>query len=112
MSTQSGTTLTSRILGRWQAQDIAPLVSLAVLLVFFAVASDSLLRPNTVVQVLKQGSVLAIVSVGLTFVLLCAEIDLAVGMIALWTACLCGYLFELPFAAGPGGSGDATNGAV
>jgi ribose transport system permease protein len=99
--------LTRRLLGRWQAQDVAPLVSLAVLVLFFVIASPSFLKLGTVEQVLKQGSVLAIVSVGLTYVLLCAEIDLAVGMLALWTACLCGFLFERPFAAGPGGSGDA-----
>ena len=33
-------------------------------------------------------------------------------MIALWTACLCGWLFELPFAAGTGGSGDAAAWAI
>jgi ribose transport system permease protein len=52
--------------------------------------------------VLKQGAVLGIVSVGLTFVLLCGEIDLSVGTVALWTACLCGVLLEQPFAAGAG----------
>lgn len=73
---------------------MAPLVSLAVLLVFFAFAADNFFKPASLVVILKQGSVLAIVSAGLTFVLLCAEIDLAVGMIALWAAALCGWLFE------------------
>ncbi|HEY1598772.1 MAG TPA: ABC transporter permease [Pirellulales bacterium] len=103
-----------RILGRLEAQDIAPLVSLAVLVLFFALATPSgtFLKPSTLVQVFKQGAVLAIVSVGLTYVLLCAEIDLAVGMVALWTACFCGWLFERPFAAGRAGTGEVSAWAV
>lgn len=83
-----------RLFRGWTPRDLAPLASLAVLALFFAVASPSFLKPGTAVQVLKQGAALGIVSVGLTFVLLCAEIDLSVGFVALWTACLCGWLFE------------------
>lgn len=97
-----------RFRDRFSAQDIAPLVSLALLVLFFSFAAPRFIKPASLVQILEQGSVLAIVAVGLTFVLLCAEIDLAVGMLALWTACLCGWLFERPFAAGPGGEGDAS----
>ncbi len=79
---------------RWEARDLAPLVSLAVLLVFFSLTSQGFLRPATAVQVLKQGSALGIAAVGLTYVLLCGEIDLSVGMLALWTACLCGWSLE------------------
>lgn len=73
---------------------MAPLVSLAALVVFFSFASPSFLKPVTFVQVLQQGAALAIVASGLTFVLLAAEIDLSVGMVALWTACFCGWLFR------------------
>ena len=66
--------------------ELAPLISLAALVGFFAIASDSFLGMGTLGQVLAQGSVLAIAAAGLTFVLLSAEIDLAVGMLALWTA--------------------------
>lgn len=78
----------------WEARDLAPLASLGVLVLFFALASPNFLKPATAVQVLKQGAALGIVSVGLTYVLLCAEIDLSVGFVALWTACLCGWLFQ------------------
>lgn len=88
---------------RWEPRDIAPLVTLALLLVFFSVASRDFLNLGTITRVLQQGAVLGIVSVGLTFVLLCGEIDLSVGTMALWTACFCGVLLERPFAAGPGG---------
>lgn len=83
-----------RWFSRWDSRDVAPLVSLAVLVIFFTFAAPHFLRAATWLAVLKQGSVLAIVSVGLTFVLICAEIDLAVGTIALWSACVCGWLFQ------------------
>lgn len=88
----------------WQAADFAPFASLAVILAFFSVAANGFLSLNTIQLVLQQGSVLAVVAVGLTFVLLCGEIDLSVGTVALLSACICGVLFERPFAAGPGGS--------
>ncbi len=76
------------------ARDLAPLASLAALVVFFSFTSPSFLKPVTLVQILQQGAALAVVASGLTFVLLCAEIDLSVGMVALWTACFCGWLFQ------------------
>ncbi|MFO0948435.1 MAG: ABC transporter permease [Planctomycetota bacterium] len=90
----------------WEARDFAPLISLGVLVVFFACVTREFLSLGTLTLVLQQASVLAIVSVGLTFVLICGEIDLSVGMMALWTACFCGVLFEHPSVAGKGGEGD------
>ena len=80
-------------LGRREWRDVAPLVSLVALVVFFSMASPSFARVSTLTAILKQGSVLAIVATGLTFVLIAAEIDLAAGMMALWSAGLCGWLF-------------------
>ncbi len=79
---------------RWSARDVAPLASLAVLITFFSFAAPGFLQTGSMVAILKQSSVLAIVAAGLTFVLLCAEIDLSVGMMALWSACACGWLYE------------------
>jgi ribose transport system permease protein len=82
------------IFRRWELQDVAPVVSLVALIIFFSVAAPGFFRWTTLVTAMQQGAVLAIVSAGLTFVLLAAEIDLAVGTIALWTACCCGWLFQ------------------
>lgn len=79
---------------RWEARDLASVVTLSYLLVFFALAAPGFVRASTFQLVLEQGAVQAIVAVGLTFVLICGEIDLAVGMLALWSACFCGWLFE------------------
>ncbi len=99
-------------LERLEARDMAPVVSLLVLVAFFTVTARGFFGPATVVQILKQGSVLAIVSVGMTYALLCAEIDLAVGFLALWTACLCGWLFRQPFFVPPGAEDGAAAWAV
>ncbi|MBS0264850.1 MAG: ABC transporter permease [Planctomycetes bacterium] len=88
---------------RWDLADLAPLLTLAVLIVFFSLTGRSFFYPGTVTQVLEQGAVMGIVAAGLTFVLLCGEIDLSVGNMALWTACLCGVMYELPWVAGKGG---------
>lgn len=84
----------------WRPRDLAPLATMTVLVIFFSFASEDFFKLGTVSQVLKQGAVLAIVSVGLTFVLIAAEIDLAVGALATWTACLCAWLFAVQFNGG------------
>jgi len=86
---------------RWEARDVAPVASLALLVIFFSFTAPGFFALRTIVTVMEQGSVLAIAAAGLTFVLLCAEIDLSVGTMAVWSACLCGRVF-LPYAAGPG----------
>jgi ribose transport system permease protein len=90
---------------RWRIDlaDLAPLLTLSVLVFFFSLTGRSFFHPGTVTQILEQGAVMGIVAAGLTFVLLCGEIDLSVGNMALWTACLCGVLYELPAVAGKGG---------
>jgi ribose transport system permease protein len=86
---------------RFQLADFAPLISLGTLILVFSLLASDFLSLGTLTLILKQGSVLAIVATGLTFVLLCAEIDLSVGNVALLSACLCGVLWESQFAAGP-----------
>ncbi len=90
---------------RWDVRDIAPVVSLTVLLVFFSFATPRFWRANTIVSIFDQGATLAIVAVGLTFVLICAEIDLAVGNLATWTACFAGWLMTFE-VLGRGSSAD------
>jgi len=65
-----------------QLRNIAPFITLIALVVFFGVASPSFLTVDNFSNVLNQVSVTAIIAVGLTFVILCAEIDLSVAAIA------------------------------
>ena len=79
--------------------DLAPLVTLLTIVVVFGFLATEFFSLGTISQTLKRGAVLAIVSTGLTFVLLCAEIDLSVGPMALLSACVCGVLWSQPFSA-------------
>lgn len=86
---------------KWQIDwaSLAPLVTLAAIILVFGFLATEFFSVGTIAQTLKRGAVLAIVSTGLTFVLLCAEIDLSVGTMALLCACVCGVLWSQPFAA-------------
>src|SRR6187549_282746 len=67
---------------RSQMRNIAPFVTLICLTGFFAVASPSFATLDNVGNILTQVSVTGIIAVGLTFVILCAEIDLSIASIA------------------------------
>ncbi len=67
---------------RGQLRNIAPFATLLFLVVFFAFASPSFASMGNVTNILTQVSVTGIIAVGLTFVILCAEIDLSVASIA------------------------------
>lgn len=90
---------------RRDLSELAPLLTLAALVLFFGLSTRNFFSLHTLERVLSQASVLAIVSVGLTFVLICGEIDLSVGMVALWTACQCGVLWESAWVASLGAVG-------
>src|SRR5712675_936135 len=67
---------------RNQMRIIAPFATLIVLVVFFSLTSRSFASLDNAANILTQISVTGIIAVGLTFVILCAEIDLSVAAIA------------------------------
>ncbi|MEP6567165.1 MAG: ABC transporter permease, partial [Mesorhizobium sp.] len=67
---------------RNRIRNIAPFATLIILLAFFSIASPSFFTVDNGVNVLTQISVTGVMAVGLTFVILCAEIDLSVAAIA------------------------------
>jgi ribose transport system permease protein len=67
---------------RNRLRDLAPFATLLCLVAFFGFASDSFLTFGNLQNILTQVSVTAIMAVGLTFVILCAEIDLSVASVA------------------------------
>ena len=84
----------SRSLGallRRRLRDIAPFATLLFLIAFFTVASGSFATLGNLQNILTQVSVTAIMAVGLTFVILCAEIDLSVASIANATGIMVAY---------------------
>src|SRR5271163_3162125 len=67
---------------RGRLRNVAPFVTLILLVGFFTVASGSFATLGNLYNILTQVSVTGIIAVGLTFVILCAEIDLSVASIA------------------------------
>ncbi len=65
-----------------QLRNVAPVATLLVLVALFSAASPSFATWDNLGNILQQISVTAIIAVGLTFVILCAEIDLSVATVA------------------------------
>jgi ribose transport system permease protein len=76
---------------RSQMRIIAPFVTLIALLVFFGAASPSFATLDNAANILTQISVAGVIAVGLTFVILCAEIDLSVAAVANATGIVVAY---------------------
>jgi ribose transport system permease protein len=76
---------------RNQMRNIAPFATLLALIIFFSAASPSFSTADNVSNILTQISVTGIMAVGLTFVILCAEIDLSVAAIANATGIVVAY---------------------
>ncbi len=86
----------NRGMGYWlrqSARDLAPFLTLLVLVIFFSVTTDSFLRLVNIRNILAQVSTLAVVATGITFVLLCGEIDLSVAAVATMTGVVAAALF-------------------
>src|SRR5687768_2601461 len=67
---------------RNQLSNIAPFLTLLFLVLFFSIASPSFLSFGNMQNILQQVSITGIIAVGLTFVILTAEIDLSVASVA------------------------------
>src|SRR5215469_4920460 len=76
---------------RNQLRNIAPFITLLFLVIFFGFASPSFATWDNFYNILTQISVTGIIAVGLTFVILCAEIDLSVASIANATGIVVAY---------------------
>jgi ribose transport system permease protein len=79
---------------RSQMRNIAPFVTLIALLIFFGVASPSFATLDNAANILTQISVAGVIAVGLTFVILCAEIDLSVAAVANATGIVVAYFTQ------------------
>jgi len=65
-----------------QMRNIAPVFTLIVLIIFFSIQAPSFRTFDNLMNILSQASITGIIAVGLTFVILTAEIDLSVAAIA------------------------------
>jgi len=74
-------------------RDIAPLISLVVMIVFFSIVTDNFFSLVNIRNILAQTSTLAVAATGITFVLLCAEIDLSIAAIGTLTGVVAAFVF-------------------
>jgi ribose transport system permease protein len=81
-TTASSSSLKLKNFLRAQMRNIAPFVTLIALVVFFSFASPSFFTLDNLGNILTNISIAGIMAVGLTFVILCAEIDLSFAAIA------------------------------
>jgi ribose transport system permease protein len=72
---------------------LAPLWTLLALVLFFRIMSESFLRPINLNNILVQSSTLAILAVGMTFVLLTGEIDLSLAAVMTLTGMIAAQLY-------------------
>ncbi len=79
---------------RNQAASVAPFATLIILVLFFGLASESFFDPLNLRNILSQIATLSIVATGMTFVLLCGQIDLSVAAIATMTGVIAANLFS------------------
>ncbi len=81
---------------RHQLRNIAPVIVLVLMVAFFAATSRSFLTAANLMNILSQISLTAIIAVGLTFVILTAEIDLSVAAVANAVGIMVAYLTLQP----------------
>lgn len=76
----------------YQLKDKAIWVVLAILVITFTIANPRFVSPNNLFTMLRQVSYYGIASIGMTFVILLGDIDLATGSIITFVNILCAYL--------------------
>lgn len=101
---------------RRRARDLAPFVTLVVLFIFFSVTTTSFFNFINLRNILAQVATLAVVSTGVTFVLLCGEIDLSIAAVGMMTGVVAASLFGQGLRLGEdiyiGGGWEAADGLL
>src|ERR1700686_1757996 len=74
----------------WAAQ--APLITLVVLCVLTALMTDRFLSPLNLTNILVQSSIMAVIAMGMTFVIVGGGFDLSVGSTVALAGCVAAML--------------------
>ncbi len=75
------------------ARLLAPLVTLISMFIFFSLVTDVFLTIQNLQNVVTQIAPIAVAATGVTFVLLCAEIDLSIASVASFTGVFAAWLW-------------------
>src|SRR5918995_896700 len=74
------------------ARLLAPLVTLVSMFIFFSLVTDVFLTIQNLRNVVTQIGAIAVAATGVTFVLLCAEIDLSIASVATYAGMVTAFL--------------------
>ncbi len=99
-----GAPLGDHVAGRARRQDalnwasrnarlLAPLVTLISMFIFFSLVTDVFLTTQNLQNIVTQIAPIAVAATGVTFVLLCAEIDLSIASVATFTGVLAAWFW-------------------
>lgn len=75
------------------ARLLAPLLTLICMVIFFSLVTDVFLTRQNLQNVVTQIAPIAVAATGVTFVLLCAEIDLSIASVATLTGVVAAWLY-------------------
>ena len=75
------------------ARLLAPLLTLICMVIFFSLVTDVFLTTQNLQNVITQIAPIAVAATGVTFVLLCAEIDLSIASVASFTGVFAAWLW-------------------
>ncbi len=82
---------------RWASRNariLAPLMTLVIEILFFWSRSDVFMTVGNMRNVVTQVGPIAVAAVGITFVLLCAEIDLSIAAVSILCGVIATYIFS------------------
>ncbi len=85
---------------RWSGRNarlVAPLITLVAEIVFFSLITDTFLTVRNMQNVVTQVGPVAVTAAGITFVLLCAEIDLSIASVATLAGIIGVYFWSAEF---------------
>ena len=74
------------------ARTLAPLLTLIVMFVFFSLVTENFLSVRNLQNVVTQIGAISVAACGITFVLLCAEIDLSIASVATYSGMVAAFL--------------------
>jgi ribose transport system permease protein len=82
---------------KWAARNariVAPLITLIIEVIFFTIVTDVFMTVGNMRNVVTQVGPVAVAAVGITFVLLCAEIDLSIASVSVFCGIVATYIFS------------------
>jgi ribose transport system permease protein len=82
---------------KWSARNariVAPLITLIIEIIFFSLTTEHFLSGSNLKNVMSQVGPIAVAATGITFVLLCAEIDLSIASISVLCGIIATYIFS------------------